>query len=184
MTGSDIDLSLGNIWKSWFNFKKGKRKTPEFHGFQYYLEKNLSELQAELKNGTYKHGSYRQFTVCDNKRREIAVARIRDRTVHRLVYDYLIPIFDKIFIYDAWSCRTGKGLPGAIERAQGFLEKNPQAYVWRADIKKFFDSVDQAVLMELIQSRISDPKILRLIREVVGSYPTTQREREPLEVCQ
>jgi len=40
--------------------------------------------------------------------------------------------------------------------------------------------VDQVVLMKLIECRISDPKALRLIREVVSSYPTMQRERESL----
>jgi retron-type reverse transcriptase len=180
--GSDDSISLGleNIWKSWLNFKRGKRMTGELHEFQFYLEKNLSELQAELESGTYQHGSYRQFTVCDNKRREISCAGIRDRVVHRLIYDYLVPIFDKTFSHDAWSCRKGKGLIGAIERAQEFLRKNPRAYIWRADVRKFFDSVDQPTLMKLIERRISDPRALRLIKEVVGSFPEVQRERESL----
>ncbi|MBU2552844.1 MAG: hypothetical protein KKF98_00195 [Bacteroidetes bacterium] len=154
--------------------------TAELHDFQFHIEKNLSDFQHDLENTTYRHGGYRKFTVCDNKRREISCSGIRDRVVHRLFYDYLVPIFDKTFIYDAWSCRTGKGLLGAIERAQSFLQKNPRAYVWRADIRKFFDSVDQFTLIKSIERRISDPKALRLIREVVSSYPTMQRERESL----
>lgn len=157
--------------------------TAELHAFQFYLEMNLFRLHQDLESGTYGHGGYRKFTVCDNKRREISVSCIRDRVVHRLIYDYLVPIFDRTFIYDAWSCRTGKGLLGAIERVQSFLRKNPRAYVWRADIRKFFDSVDQAELIKLIERRISDPKALRLIREVVSSFPTVQREREPLSEC-
>ncbi len=151
--------------------------TAELNEFQFYLEKNLSELQCDLEVGVYRHGSYKKFIVCDNKRREISVSGIRDRVVHRLFYDYLVPIFDKTFIYDAWSCRKGKGLLGAIERAQEFMRKNPRAYVWRADIKKFFDSVDQEVLIKLIERRVSDPKALNLMREVIQSYPTPQRER-------
>ena len=181
MTGSDsINLGLGNIWRSWFAFRKGKRATLELHEFQFDLEKNLFGLRRDMVNGTYRHGSYRRFTVCDNKRREISVAGIRDRVVHRLIYDYLVPIFDKVFVFDAWSCRTGKGLLGAIERAQGFLKKSPRAYVWRADIKKFFDSVDQGVLMGLVSRRVGDPRALGLIGEVVGSFPKVQRERELL----
>ena len=157
--------------------------TDELHVFQFNLEKNLSDLQCDLENGNYRHGSYRKFTVCDNKRREISVSGIRDRIVHRILYDYLAPIFDKTFICDAWSCRKGKGLLGAIERAQEFLKKNPRAYVWRADIRKFFDSVDQSILIKLIQRKVSDPKMLWLIREVVSSFSTVQREREPLSAC-
>ena len=71
--------SLKNIWQSWFAFRKGKRATKELHEFQYDLERNLKKLYTELNNGTYRHGSYRIFTVCDNKRRAISVAPIRDR---------------------------------------------------------------------------------------------------------
>lgn len=171
-----IDLSLKNIWQSWFSFRKGKRATEELHEFQFYLEKNLFDLCCDLENGAYCHGGYRKFTVCDNKKREISCAGIRDRIVHRMIYDYLIPFFDKTFIYDAWSCRKGKGLLGAIERTQEFLKKNPRSYVWRADIRKFFESVNQGILIKLIRRRVFDPRAIKLIREIVTSYPTMQRE--------
>ena len=88
-------MSLKNIWQSWFAFKNGKRPTAESYEFQYHLEKNLFELFKDLNGEIYRHGSYKKFVVCDNKKREISVAGIRDRVVHRLLYDYLVPIFDK-----------------------------------------------------------------------------------------
>lgn len=157
--------------------------TAGFHTFQFYLEKNLFSLHKDLNRGTYRHGSYRIFTVCDNKKRTISVAPIRDRVVHRLIYDCLVPIFDKTFIYDAWSCRKGKGLLACIERTQVFLKKNPQAYVWRADIKKFFDSVDRKTLLDLVFRKVKCSKAQWLIREVVNSFRILQREREPLSEC-
>ena len=156
--------------------------TADLHDFQFYLEKNLVDLQRDLENSAYHHGGYRKFTVCDNKKREISCSCIRDRVVHRLIYDYLVPIFDKTFIYDAWSCRKGKGLLACIERAQEFMKKNPRAFIWRADVRKFFDSVDQSVLIRLIERKISDQKAIWLIREVISSSFTVQREREPLLV--
>ncbi len=169
--GNDfIDLELGNIWKAWADFRKGKRVTDELHTFQYYLEKNLLELHKDLNNGTYQHGVYKCFIVCDNKRREISVAPIRDRVVHRLLYDYLVPIWDKTFIYDAWSCRKGKGLLGAIERTQFFLQKHPHSFIWKADIKKFFDNVNHQKLLEILSFRIKDSRALNLLREVINSY--------------
>ena len=174
MIGSEelIDLGLGNVWKAWFAFRKGKHMTEEMHKFQYHLEDNLLELYRDLNDGTYKHGPYRHFIVCDNKRRKISVSSIRDRVVHRLIYDYIVPLWDKTFIYDAWSCRKGKGLLGAIERTQEFLKSYPRAYIWRADIQKFFDNVDQRVLFELLKRRVRDRKALLLIREVLKSYST------------
>ena len=151
---SSIDLSLSNIWKSWFEYRKGKNISRELNQFQYYLEKNLYLLFKNLNFNNYRHGSYQSFTVSDNKKREICVAGIRDRVVHRLLYDYLVGIFDKTFIYDVWSCREDKGLIEGLNRAQTFLKSYPGSFVLRADIKKFFDSVNHEILLNIIMRRV------------------------------
>jgi len=165
-----IDFSLSNVWKSWFLFRKGKRKTKELESFQYHLEENLWRLYVDLNNGKYRHGGYRHFTIKEKKRRDIAVASIRDRVCHRLVYEYLVSVFDKTFIYDAWSCRKDKGVVGAIERAESFLRKYPKSFVWRADISKFFDNVDQSALLGTISRKIKDEKAIWLIENIIRSY--------------
>ncbi|MCK9185857.1 reverse transcriptase/maturase family protein [Candidatus Gracilibacteria bacterium] len=165
-----IDLSLKNIWGSWFVFRKGKHSTSELQYFQYNLEKNLYKLFIDLNAGKYKHGGYRKFIVCDNKKREISVADIRDRVVHRLIYDYLNKIYDKTFIYDAWSCRLKKGLMGAIERTQTFLRCYPNSYIWKCDVKKFFDSVDQEILLGILDRKIKDKITINLIREIIRNF--------------
>lgn len=163
-------MSLGNIWNCWFLFRRGKKASHDIDAFEYTLETNLSGLQADIADGSYRHGGYWIFTVTENKRREIAVASVRDRVVHRLLYEYLVPIYDKTFIFDVWSCRKGKGLVGAIERTQDIFSRYPEAFVWRADIKKFFDSVDHDVLKRILSLRITDPAALRLLRQVIDSY--------------
>jgi retron-type reverse transcriptase len=162
-----FDTSLPKIWNSWYAFVRGKNKTLELEEFTFYLERNLSKLQKEIKNGTYKHGAYRIFTVFENKKREICVATIRDRVVHRLLYDYLVHIYDKTFIFDAWSCRKNKGLLDCILRAEEFLHKSPQSFVWRADIKKFFDNVDRDILYNILKRRIDDKDARSLLSEVI-----------------
>lgn len=176
MDNSSIDLSLLNIWRSWFKFRKGKKKTQELEIFSYFLEENLRRLHFDLVSGGYQHGEYHTFMIADNKPREIRVASMRDRVVHRLLYEYLYEIYDKIFIFDVWSCRQGKGLLGAIERMQKFLKKYPNSFVWRADIKKFFDNVDQKVLLEILFLRINDPETINLLKEVITSYSTQTKE--------
>lgn len=85
MIGNDsIDFSLAGVWRSWFAFRQGKRTSSELDTFQYYLEANLKELTDDLVSRRYRHGGYRLMVVTDNKRRQIAVATIRDRVVHRL----------------------------------------------------------------------------------------------------
>jgi len=165
-----MNTSIHNIWHCWNLFRKGKNKTRELGNFEYSLEKNLFQLHKDLNRGVYKHGAYYKFTVFDSKKREIVVSSVRDRIVHRMVYEYLVPIFDKTFIYDVWSCRKGRGLQGAIERAQFFMKEYKNGFVWRTDIKKFFDSVNQEVLLGCIERRVKNPLTLSIIQEIVRSY--------------
>ena len=135
-------------------------------------------LHRDLNLGHYRHGGYRAFEVTDNKRRLIRVAGIRDRVVHRLIYEELKFIFDGLFIYDVWSCRAGKGLIGAVNRAQE-LRKNKNGWVWRCDIRKFFDSIDKVVLLEAITRKVNDANVLVIIKEIIFSnYNNNERERE------
>lgn len=173
-----IDLSLGNVWRSWLLFKRGKKRTVEFEEFEYYLESNLFKLWQELNSGKYRHGAYRIFFLTDSKRRQIAVASICDRIVHRLVYEYLVKIADKRFIYDAWSCRKGKGLMGAIDRTQKFLTSNSQGWVWRADITKFFDNVDCEILKSALNISVKDKRALAIISKIINSYQTNDLRNE------
>lgn len=169
-------MSLNNLYKCWRLFKKGKVVSREIIEFEYYLEANLRGLQLDLAGGAYRHGSYRQFEVTDNKRRLIRVAPVRDRVVHRLIYECLKPIFDQTFIYDAWSCRENKGLIGAIKRSQELLRRQPAGYIWRADIRKFFDSVDKNILFDLIRRRIVDKRTTEVISNIIfGESSASER---------
>jgi len=130
----------------------------------------LLELAADLKSANYQHGNYESFIVHDPKRREIAVAGVRDRVVHRLLYDYLVTVWDKSFCYDAWSCRKGKGLLGAIDRAQKYMQSYQNGWVWRSDIRKFFDTVDHQTLRFLLTTKSQTQSAIRLLDKVIGSY--------------
>lgn len=164
-------MSLTRVWKNWKSFSSGKKKTTDLEHFRYYLEENLRLIYLDIKNRTYKHGPYKKYVVHDSKRREISVANIRDRVVHRMVYEYLVSNFDKTFIYDLWSCRKGKGLVAGINRTQEFLNRYSRGYVWRADVRKFFDSVDHEILLTILSKRIKDETAMFLIKEIIASYP-------------
>lgn len=166
----DIDFSISRIWQSWQAFIIGKRSSPDIISYKHQLSHNLIELSTELQQGKYKHSSYQKFTLFDPKRREIVVATVKDRIVHRLIYDYIVPIWDKSFCFDAWSCRKGKGLLGAIERSGKNFKKYKDGWLWRSDIYKFFDNVEHSILRDLIQKKIQGSKIMKLLDDVIDSY--------------
>jgi retron-type reverse transcriptase len=138
--------------------------------FEGDLERDLLLLCADLNTGWYRHNGYSHRIVNEKKRRDIAVASVRDRVVHRLLYDYLVPLVDPKLDYDVWSCRAGKGLHQALLRAKDLMTKYDHAWVWRADISKFFDNVDQASLKIILSRHIRDEKALELLGKVIDSY--------------
>jgi retron-type reverse transcriptase len=175
-----MDLSLKNIYKSWYDFRRSKKISWEINNFEYYLEENLFELWRDLNNEKYQCGKYKNFIVNDNKKRRIFVSSVRDRVVHRLIYNYLVDIYDKTFIFDIWSNRKNKGLTKAIFRSRFLLSRYKNNFVWRADIKKFFDNIDHKIILSIISLKIKNPKVLRIVAEIIGSYRTDDNKGLPI----
>ncbi|MEK7059793.1 MAG: reverse transcriptase domain-containing protein, partial [Patescibacteria group bacterium] len=138
--------------------------------FEYELERNLLLLCSDLNHGSYQHGGYSHRIINEKKRRDIAVASVRDRVVHRLLYDYLVPLVDPKLDYDVWSCRVSKGLHQALARTAELTTKYSHTWGWRADISKFFDNVDHQVLKSCIARYVEDKKVLYLFDLVIDSY--------------
>ncbi len=160
-----------SVYGAWEVFRKGKKPTTSIDNFFYYLEENVTGLSREISDKTYKHGDYTAVVLQEKKRRDLAVASVRDRVVHRLLYDYLIDVFDKSFDPDVWSCRTGKSLHKCLIRTGKLLRKHSGSYIWRADITKFFDNVQHGTLLECLARKISkDDQAMWLSTEVISSY--------------
>ena len=151
----------------------GKRKKPEVSQFEYNLEKNIIDIQHELKSATYKFGGYKTFVIKDPKEREIAKAPYKDRVVHHAFCNIIEPILDKTMIFDSYACRSNKGTHRAVGRAQNFLQKNK--YVLKIDIKKYFFTIDHDILFSLLKKKISDKKTLDLISVILQTYQSDSK---------
>lgn len=163
-------MKYAEIYAAWLAFRRGKKRTPDISRFEFDLERNLAKLLSEINTRCYCHGAYRQVVIHDNKRRDLSVAAVRDRVVHRLVYDYLFNLVSSGFDYDVWLGQISKGLKGCLERTQRFLRKYPGAFVWRLDIKKFFDNVDHEIMLKLLGSLGISEEMLFLAREIIASH--------------
>jgi len=170
MTDSSIDFSVTNLYDIWNLYKKGKKRNKEMDSFEFDLEENLLRLSQDLTSGNYYHGKYRQFETTKNKKRVVSVAEMKDRVVHRLVYEYLVDKIEKQFSQNAFSCRKNNGLLKAIRRAQNLARKNKSSYVLKIDIKKFFDSINHDILVQKINSFAFDKEVLMLCEIIVRSF--------------
>jgi len=174
--------SFKNLHLAYLKARKYKRYRDEILKFSYNLEENLLKLQEELSEKTYQHGTYREFIVCDSKKRKNKAAPFRDRVVHHALCNIIEPIFDQGFIYDSYACREERGTHKAIKRLEKYLksasavlrerEMNlyaPKIYCLQCDISKYFDSIDHQILFNLLKKKIAEKKVLWLIEIIIGS---------------
>ncbi|MFN8303347.1 MAG: reverse transcriptase domain-containing protein [Saprospiraceae bacterium] len=113
-------------------------------------------LRAELRQQTYQPGPYRTFFIYDPKKRCISAAPFRDRVVHHALCQIIHPELEKRLIADTYANRTGKGTHKAIRRCQYFLRRHD--YVLKADIQKYFPSIDLEILKSQIARYIKCPR--------------------------
>lgn len=172
-------ISVENLLAAWKEFVRGKRKKRDVQEFQYRLMDNILVLHRDLKERRYRHGGYHAFKISDPKPRDIHKASVRDRLAHHAIYRVLYPFFDHTWITDSYSCRTGKGTHRAMNHFRQFAHKVSKnnthtCWVLKCDIRKFFASIDQHILLEFIGRYIFDSRINALIAEVVGSFHSTE----------
>lgn len=162
-----------NLYKAYIKAHKGKRYKNEVLNFKMNLEGNLIELQNELIHKTFENGRYREFKIYEPKERVIMALPFKDRIVHHALCNAIEPIFENRFIYDSYACRQGKGTHAAADRTTSFLRKVSNKwdsiYCLKADIKKYFYSIDHTILKSLIRKRIVCKDTLWLIDKIIDS---------------
>jgi len=140
--------------------------------FEINAEENILRLEKGLRNRTYHPSRSILFFVKKPKLREIFAADFRDRVVHHILVGYLEPLFEKIFIYDSYSCRKDKGTHRAVMRTQSFIRKvskggKIRAYYLQLDIKSFFININKEILFSLIKKRTNNKNILWLAEKLI-----------------
>ncbi|MDO8486433.1 MAG: reverse transcriptase domain-containing protein [Candidatus Staskawiczbacteria bacterium] len=172
-------ISIDNLLLAWQEFVLGKRNKKDVQEFQLHLMDNILSLYRDLINENYRHGEYEEFSIYDPKSRIIHKATVRDRILHHAVYRILYLFFDKTFISDSFSCRINKGTHKAMNRFREFnhiVSNNNTKTCWvlKCDIKKFFASIDQNILIKILYERIPDKKIVNLLKEIISSFNSSR----------
>jgi len=168
-------ISLDNLFASWNEFRQDKKTKADVILFSANLIANLLKLEQELKTGLYRHGPYYHFKISDPKPRDIHKALVRDRVVHHALYRALYPYFERLFIFDSYSCRLKKGTHRALQRLAKLAGQESQNQtlaisVLKGDIRKCFASIDHQILKAILARQIKDPKTMNLLNGVIDSF--------------
>jgi len=150
------DKLLKDLFIAYYDARRHKRNTLNALEFEINYEQNLLQLYQDLKAGTYQIGRSKAFVIFDPVQREIIASPFRDRVIHHLIFNYINPIFEPLFINDSYSCRLGRGTAYGIKRVTYFIRACSRNYhrdcfILKLDLSGYFMSINQKILHEKIK---------------------------------
>ena len=168
----DKNLTFIKLVEAHYRAADGKRNKVEVLRFEQDLETNISNILYSLINGTYRLGKYREFTIFEPKERVIKSLPYKDRVVHQwYVYEFIKPYVLPRFINDTFACIDGRGTHTCVRKTQKYMQvmnqKYGSYYIIKADIKKYFYSIDKGILFNIMKRIISDKKLIELTRILI-----------------
>lgn len=157
-----------NLRLAFLEAARRKQGHHEVLAFRGDLAGNLARLREQLLAERPDIGHYRFFEVYDPKRRQICAAPFAERVLHHAVMNICEPVLDAYSIYDSYACLPGKGAHRAVARAREFV--GASGCYLKLDIRKYFNSIDHAIMLELLVRRFKDRQLLALFAKILATY--------------
>jgi RNA-directed DNA polymerase len=128
------------------------------------LERNVADLHARMKSMRYRHQPIRRVHIPKErgKTRPIGISCTEDKIVQAAVREVLEVVYEPVFRDISYGFRPGRSAHDAL-RALNRMLLGGVEWILEADIESFFDSIDRTKLMEMLQTRVADKSLLRLV---------------------
>lgn len=138
--------------------------------YQEGLQQKLEDLHDRVHKGSYRALPSREVEVSkeDGGKRKLGIASMEDKIVQQAVVTMILyPIYEdgNIFLDFSYGFRPGRAAHQALDAVTVAIERHKVSWVLDCDIRKFFDNVDHEKLIKLIEMRIGDKRVIRLIRK-------------------
>ncbi|SHJ25458.1 reverse transcriptase domain-containing protein, partial [Parasporobacterium paucivorans] len=171
----DLILLKDNLNKAYKRVKANKGKGG-IDGMQVdellpFLRENQDTLIQEIRNGKYKPNPVRRVEIPKETKgefRKIGVPTVVDRVIQQAITQELTPIYEEQFSENSFGFRPKRGAHGALKQCQKNVNDG-YVYVVDMDLEKFFDTVSQSKLIEVLSRTIKDGRLISLIHKYLNA---------------
>jgi len=141
-----------------------------YEDYEKQAHQKIQELHGRLKSKTYRALPLRRIYIPkeDGKKRPISIPALEDKIVQKAAVELLTAIYEQDFLNCSYGFRLGRGAQEALDEVGRVMCREPTSCVLELDITSYFDTIVREQLMEMIERRISDASILRLIRKWIN----------------
>ena len=145
-----------------------KRKSAEALEFLTHADERLADMGDALRSGQYRFSHYRSFSVRDTKTRDIHAPCFQDRVAHHAIIRVTGPVFEHSAMLHSYACIAQRGQHRALQQLRIWLRRSH--WYGKVDVRKFYDSVNHAILMELLARRFREQRLLTLFEALLNSW--------------
>jgi len=148
-----------------------------------YLKENGSELKQSILDGKYHPSPVRRVEIPkeDGKSRKLGIPTVVDRVVQQAIAHVLTPIYEKQFSNNSYGFRPGRSAHQAIRKCQDNIDEGYN-YVVNMDLEKYFDTVNQSKLIEVLSRTIKDGRVISLIHKYLRAGVVVKHKFEETEI--
>lgn len=131
-----------------------------------WLRPRWETIKAEILEGIYEPNAVKKVEIPKpgGGKRMLGIPTVLDRLLQQAISQRLMAIYDKEFSANSYGFRPKKSARQAVKQAQNYLNAG-RVYVIELDLEKFFDYVNHDRLMSILERRITDKRLLKLIRK-------------------
>ena len=184
----DLILRKENLNKAYKRVKANKGKGG-IDGMQVdellpFLKENRETLIQEIRNGKYKPNPVRRVEIPKETKgefRKLGVPTVVDRVIQQAITQELTPIFEDQFSENSFGFRPNRGTHDALRQCQKNVNDG-YVYVVDMDLEKFFDTVSQSKLIEVLSRTIKDSRVISLIHKYLNAGVVANGKFERTEV--
>src|SRR5215471_18886537 len=133
-----------------------------YEQYEANAEENIRQLHQRLKGGKYQVQPLRRVYIPkeDGKQRPISIPALEDKIVQKVVVNLLNAIYEQDFLGYSYGFRPGRGQHQALDEVGRVICTRPTGWVLEIDIRSYFDKIVRAILVEMIEKRVTDGSVL------------------------